>query len=170
MESYLTDPRHDETQSPEERDASDDTRIAVQTGTIESEDGEIVLPTYKDVTPEEFFAEGTSPLADTTSVLPAHSEYRVPYKADGNYHVPDHVGDTMKIIKVDGDRTQLTETQMVGVVDNVFDQTLTENVDFFSPATQIGALQERVYALETFNTKLLLALKQHGFDTNKHFR
>lgn len=160
MESYLTDPRHDETQSPEERDASDDTRIAVQTGTIESEDGEIVLPTYKDVTPEEFFAEGTSPLADTS-------------------------------VKIDGDRTQLTETQMGAVVGEVLDQTVSENFDptaiipgetgpirYGNPSTmdqmivdsKLSAVYFRIETLEEQNKKIIAALKHLGLDTNKHFR
>lgn len=104
-------------------------------------------------TPEEFFADGTIPLADT-----------IPSPVSGNplMKVPQ------SFIKVDGDRTQLTEAQMVGVVGEVLEQT--QSIDFFSPSTQVAALQERVYALETFNAKLLLALKQHGFDTVKLFR
>src|SRR5579872_3654587 len=28
----------------------------------------------------------------------AHTEYHLPYRRDGNYHVPDHVGDVVRII------------------------------------------------------------------------
>jgi hypothetical protein len=31
--------------------------------------------------------------------VPAHTEYQVPRSVDGNYHIPDHVGDTVKILK-----------------------------------------------------------------------
>ena len=50
-------------QTPEERYTTNqllqatapEADVRVQTGTIESQDGEVVVPTYKDITPEEFF-------------------------------------------------------------------------------------------------------------------
>lgn len=32
-----------------------------------------------------------------------HTEYQVPYAADGNYHIPDHAGDTIKILRPEGE-------------------------------------------------------------------
>lgn len=74
---------------------------------------------------------------------------------------------------------------MGAVVEEVLDQTLTtltryeingvEVPKYFADETtervnQICYLAKKVTDLEDFNKKLLAALKQHGFDTNKLFR
>lgn len=211
MESYLTDPRHDETQSPEERDASEP-KFEAGRDTVEgtplnpalvSETPSAEGLLYSPVTSEEFFAEGTSPLADTTTVPAKYAPITVerfseglytqrePVKADSepkkyttsfDAGIKNRLYLERKPAVIDGDRTQLTKTQIGAVVEEVLDQTLTryeingvEVPKYFADesterANQICYLAKKVIELEDFNKKLLTALKHLGFDTVKLFR
>lgn len=137
-----------------------------------------------------------------------HTEFAVEHRKDHTYTVPDHVGDTVKIVpegtfeqirianeqataspeeffaegttpladtsvKVDGDRTQLTEAEATAATDAVLDQTLTSR-DLDAVTSAVGLetmlLRKEVAELRESNKKIIAALKHLGLDTNKHFR
>lgn len=122
------------------------------------------------VSSEEFFAEGTTLLAETTPVpFDAVAEY-----VKGSFSFRD----LAEAIKVDGDRTQLTETQMSAVVDEVIDQQDGYSIPLGFPSlidqaivdSKLSAVYQRIESLEETNKKIIAALKHLGLDTNKHFR
>ncbi len=49
-----------------------------------------------------------------------HTEYQVPYREDGNYHIPNHIGDLIRILPPD------TEWTPVGVAPTPPDKTLND--------------------------------------------
>jgi hypothetical protein len=89
--------------------------------------------------------------------VPAHTEYAVPYSADGVYHVADHVGDTVKILPP-------TEAIEEDPEDNI--GNLASASDSFDPR---AALYGILGMDAEFKKQVISAFKHLGLDTRKHF-
>lgn len=106
---------------------------------------------------------------------PVKVEFQVERREDNTYVVPDHVGDTVKIVEGQPNAARVAETflrqQAEGQsLDAVIEDAQQTDAAADWTQNQINTLQEEMRELQVFNKKLLLALKHMGFDTNKHFR